>query len=38
VSRVADRVEQGALRDLEDITTYIAVDNEMAAEQLRERI
>lgn len=29
---------KGALRDLEDIATYIAVDNEVAAEQLRERI
>jgi toxin ParE1/3/4 len=29
---------KGALRDLEDITTYIAIDNEAAAEQLREHI
>lgn len=29
---------KGALRDLEGITTYIAIDNEAAAEQLRERI
>ena len=29
---------KGALRDLEDITTYIAADNEAATEQLRERV